>query len=167
MKPADYLTKHRNAFLLLLLLATLYASSMVNRDRIEGSVQTVSIPVTESSAVPLSKLEAYRQQRDNATLADIAALQALCEQTTLEKQTREDAAQQLQDIISQRQAQLDLEGALLESDLSPCVAVVSSQSVTIVTEKASLTDRDSALVMTLAAAHTSVSPANVQIITAE
>jgi len=164
-KLGELLTKHRNAFLLTLLVTTLAVSGYANQERLGASVATVSIPVTEVASQPISALEAYRQQRDQTALADIAALEKLCAQQTLDTPTREAAAAQLQEIIDARQGQSALEGALAGSSLSPCVAVVSSGSVTIVTEKDSITAKDSALVMTLAAAHVGAAPENVRIIT--
>lgn len=166
-KLADLLTKHRNNFLLTLLTATLAVSTMVNQDRLNAASVTVDLPVMSTSSVTLSPLEAYRQQRDQAALNDIAALEKLIGQTTLDEQTRSDASDRLSAIIEARQAQTALEGALLGSSLSPCVAVVAGDAVTIVTGKSTVTDKDTALVLTLAAAHTDVKPQNVRIITAE
>lgn len=163
----NLLTKHRNLFLLLLLVMTLLVSSAANRERLAAASATVEIPITETSSKPVSALEAYRLTRDEAALNDISALEALCSQVNLDSRTREDAAQRLQEITGNRQAQTALEGALLNSSLYPCVAVVSGGSVTIVTEKSAVTDQDAALVMTLASAHAGVSPENVRIIAAE
>lgn len=163
----EWLTKHRNAFLLTLLIATLAVSGYTNRQRLKDSGTTVSIPVTEVAAQPISALEAYRRQRDQTALADLAALEKLCAQQTLDASTREAAAAQLQAMIADRQGQSALEGALAGSSLAPCVAVVSNGSVTIITEKVSITEKDSALVMTLAAAHVGVAPENIRIITAK
>lgn len=167
MKLGELLTKHRNLFLLILLVATLLVSGMANRERLEAASTTVNIPVTEVSAHPSGALETYRQQRDSDTQSDMAALEVLCAQELLDAQTREDAAARLQIITENRQAQSALEGALLGSSLYPCVAVVSDGSVTIVTEKSAVTDKDTALVLTLAAAHASAQPQDVRIITAE
>lgn len=165
MKLGELLTKHRNAFLLILLVATLIISGHANREELRFASASVDIPVTEVAAQPVSALEAYRQQRDSEALADIAALEKLIAQTTLDASTREAAADQLQEIIDNRQGQSALEGALSGSSLYPCVAVVSGGSVTIVTEKAAITDKESALVMTLATAHVGASPDKVRIIT--
>lgn len=162
-----WLTKHRNAFLLGLLTITLVVSGHANQQRVAATSSTVSIPVVETAAQPLSPLESCRQQRDQEALRDIAALEALVNQPLLDEATREAAADQLAILVSDRQAQSALESALSGSSLYPCVAVVSSGSVTIVTEKSAVTEKDSALVLTLAAAHAGVSPENVRIITAE
>lgn len=166
-KAGELLTRYRNLFLFALLLSTLVVSGAANRERLQAASVTVDIPVTEVSAQPMNPLEAYRQQRDQESLSDIAALESLCAQTALDDATREDAADQLQEIIANRQAQSALEGALTGSSLHPCVAVVSGGSVTVVTEKTTVTDRDSALVLTLAAAHAGAAPENVRIITAK
>lgn len=166
-KIGDMLTKHRNLFLVALLIATLAVSGYANRQRLREGASTVEIPVTETVAQPQTALERYRQQRDQEALSDIAALERLIAQATLDEDTRDAAVSQLQEIIDHRQAQSALEGALSGSSLYPCAAVVSGGSVTIVTQKATVTDKDSALVMTLAAAHAGVTPENVRIITAK
>ena len=163
----ELLTKHRNAFLLVLLMATLLSGSIANRERLQAASATVDIPVIETAAQPVSALEAYRQQRDQQALSDIAALEKLVAQAALDESTRKAAADQLQALIDCRQAQAALEGALVQSSLYPCAAVVTADSVTIVTAKSAVTDKDSALVLTLAAAHVGASPENVRIITAE
>lgn len=162
-KLGELLTKHRNAFLLVLLVTTLAVSSLTGQPAVPA---TVDIPVTEAAAAPVSALQAYRMQRDQEALSDIAALEALIAQPLLDASTREDAAARLQEIIDCRQAQSAMEGALVSSSLGPCVAVLSNGSLTIVTEKAEITGKDSALVLTLAAAHTGVKPENIRIITA-
>lgn len=161
----EWLTKHRNAFLLTLLITTLAVSGYAHRQQLMDSVTTVSIPVTEVAAQPVSALEAYRQQRDQTALADLASLEKLCAQQSLDASTREAAAAQLQAMIADRQGQSALEGALAGSSLAPCVAVVSNGSVTIVTGKTDITEKDSVLVMTLAAAHVGAAPENIRIIT--
>lgn len=167
IKLGDMLTKHRNLFLFSLLVTTLAVSGAANYQRLQHHPATVDIPVTEAAAQPLSALESYRQQRNQEALADIAALEKLIAQTTLDEVTREAAAERLQEIIDCRQAQSAMEGALAGSSLSPCVAVVAGGCVTIVTEKSTITDKDSALVMTLAAAYTGAAPENIRIITAK
>ncbi|MBE5810290.1 MAG: SpoIIIAH-like family protein [Clostridiales bacterium] len=156
------LTKHRHAFLLTLLVSALAISSLARQP---SPPATVEIPVTEAAAASVSALEAYRLQRDQDTMADIAALEALIAQPLLDTATREDAADRLQEIIDCRQAQSALEGALVSSSLAPCVAVISGGSLTIVTEKADITSRDSSLILTLAAAHAGISPENIRIMT--
>ncbi len=163
-KLGEWLTRYRNAFLILLLAATIGISGYASQERLQAASVTVNIPVTEAAAKPLSTLESYRQQRDQESLTDMAALEKLCSQSSLDEATREAAAAQLQEIIANRQAQSALEGALTGSSLHPCVAVVAGGSVTIVTEKSAVTQKDSALVLTLAAAHAGVSAENVRII---
>ena len=163
-KLGELLTKHRNVFLIVLLVTTLALSSLASQP---VSSVTVDIPVTQTAAAPLNPLQAYRMQRDQDALADIAALEALVAQPLLEASTREDAADRLQEIIDCRRAQSAMEGALVSSSLGPCIAVLEGGSLTIVTEKTDVTSKDSALVLTLAAAHTGVKPENIRIITAK
>lgn len=163
----ELIRKHRNILLLASLLLTLAVSWFATNKRLVEASATVSLPVEPVSAAPSSKLEQFRTRREAAFAADAASLQALCGQENLSNSTREDAARQLQQLISTREKQLALEGALTQSGLSPCVAVLSEGSVTLVTDKPTLSDGESALVLTLAQAHTGVVPSGVRVMTAE
>ncbi len=165
MKAGEFLTRHRNAFLLALLGATLTVSGYANQQ--SGGPAAVDIPVVETAAQAISPLESYRQRRDQDALADMAALERLCAQENLDSATREAAAAQLQEIVANRQAQSALEGALVNSSLAPCVAVAAGGCLTVVTEKSAVTEQDSARVIALAAAHAGIAPENVRIITAK
>ncbi len=162
----EFILKHRNALLLLCLLVTLAASWFFTNRRLTEAAATVSLPVEPVSAPVASHLDAFRARQEEAYRSDTAALQALCDQENLSSATREDAAAQLRRMVDTRQTQLALEGALAKSGVSPCVAVISPGSVTVVTEKTSLSDGESALVMTLAQAHAGVEPSGVRVMTA-
>lgn len=162
-----FLTRHKNTLLLLLLVTTLLLGSTINRSRLEEGQTAVSIPVMKTNNAAATPLEAFRQSREEALLADMAALQALCDQEGLDTQTRSDAAQRLQRIVDQHQAQLAIEGALSTSSLAPCAAVVRTGSVTVVTEKQTITQQDSALVIAVAKEQAGVSSDGVQVITAQ
>lgn len=167
IKAGDFLTKHKNAFLGLILLLTLVISGLSARNRLAEAPSAISIPVVEAAASGLSPMDVFRQEREQTMREDMAALQALCDQDDLASTDRSDAASRLQSLVECREAQLAIEGALVQSSLSPCVAVVSPGKLTLVTGKASISERDTALVTTLAMTHAGVSPAGVQIITAE
>lgn len=163
----DFIRKHRNPLLLLCLLLTLTVSYFVTQQRLVEASATVSLPVEQVTPTPASRLEEFRTRREETFLSDIATLQSLCDQPALSDQTREDAARQLQDLVTTRESQLALEGALTQSGVYPCVAVITQGSVTIVTEKETLSDGESALVMILAKAHAGVEPSGVRVMTAE
>lgn len=162
----EFIRKHINALLLACLLITLAASWFFTNQRLTEAAATVSLPVEQISAPSASRLEEFRTRREETTLADIAALQTLCDQENLADATRQDAAAQLQRIVDTRQAQLALEGALAQSGVAPCVAVITEGSVTVVTDKPTISEGESALVMTLAQAHAGVAPSGVRVITA-
>lgn len=159
----EILTKHRNLFLFVLLVTTLALSGIAHHTQRDST--TVNIPIMQTMAEAVSPLEKFRQERDAAVLKDLAALETLVDHPDINDETRQQAALQLQRIIDIRQAQKALEGALTSSSLSPCIAVLEGGSLTIVTEKPNLTDKDSTLVLTLAAAHTDVAPENVRVMT--
>lgn len=163
----NWLHKHRNMLLITLLALTLTASCLANQHYMEEIAPTVSLPVMQTTQAPLSYIEQYRKERDASALKDMAALETLVNQADLDPQTRADAAAQLQRMVSQRQKQTALEGALVQSGVYPCAAVVEEGSVTIVTGKADLSDGETALVLTMAQLHAGVLPSGVRVITAD
>ena len=164
----EFLRIHLNKLLLGLLMLTLVASYLIQQKQLEARSASVSLPVTVTSSPSASSaLEDYRARREETVLADMAALQSLVDQTDLDDQIRQDAAIRLQQLVDTREKQLALEGALATSGFSPCVAVVSEGSVTVVTEKTTLSSGESALLLTMAQSHTGVSGSGVRVITAE
>lgn len=163
----DFITRHKNLLLALLLLATMLVSSLSNQERLAQEAATVSLPVVEPYGEPAGKIELFRQQRDAASLQNMTALQALIDQPELDLQTRTEAAGQLRAMVDAREKQIALEGSLLESGIQPCVAVISAGQVTIVTEKAALTDDETALLMTMAQLHAGAAPSQVSVITTD
>lgn len=162
-RQTGWIARHRNLLLFTLLLTTLLACSLTGQ---RGSdIQTVSLPLAQTSTAPTDPITAFRQKRDDTALADMAALQKLVDQTDLDDQTRYEAAAQLQSIVDAREKQTALEGALLNSGIYPCAAVVSTGSVTIVTQKETLSDAETALLMTMAQVHAGAEPSAVRVIT--
>lgn len=161
----ELIRKNLNAILIVVLLVTMVVSYAANQRRLSAETSTVSLPVVSVTTSP-SALEEYRRRREDTALQDMAALQALCESDKTDEATRADAASQLQLLITRREQQSALEGALIQSGLAPCVAVITEGSVTVVTGKEHISDAESALVMTLVQTHTGVKPAGVRIMTA-
>lgn len=161
----SWIMKYRNVLLLGVLVIMLAVSSQLNTERLAEETKTVSLPVAyPGNDTVTDPMEQYRQQRDETAMQDMAALQALVDAEKLDDQTRQDAAQRLATLVERREQQMDLEGALLESGLWPCVAVVSTGSVTIVTEKETLSDSERTLLLTMVQAHTSVDAGSVRIV---
>lgn len=163
----NLLTRHRNLFVVVLLIATLCISSSSTIKRLSSGADVTALPVTAVYTQNDDAVAVFIQQRDSAHVTDLTALEALCTQEDLDAETRRQAAEQLQEIIRCREAQDAIEKALANSSLVPCAAVVSGGAVTIVTQRTSFSDSDAALVMTLAAAHAGADPSDVRIITAE
>ena len=159
-------SKTRNILLFGVLMATILFSSLATIHRLEDRTAAVSLPIV-SSAAEFSALEAFLQERDTAYASDAAALQRLCETESLDASSRESAARQLQEMIDRRERQTALEGSLSQSGISPCAAIITGNSVTIVTEKPTLTDGERALILTLAKTHADIPPSGVQVITGE
>ncbi len=157
------LERHRNTFLIVLAAATFIVSARVQEG--DATRETVSIPVV-ATANETNPVAVFLAQRNASSAADMAALEAIVSREDVDASTRQAAAQQLSELVAARQAQSAIEGALVGSSLYPCVAVVSVGTVTVVTGKSAVTDRDSALVLSLAAQYAGADAADVSIITA-
>lgn len=166
-RTAQFISRHRNLFLMAILCMTLCLSSVVNSRQLEAGREATTLPVMKTQASDASPVAAYIDTRDTAYEQDIEALTALCAQEDLDPRTRDEAAETLARLISDHAAQLALEAALADSMLAPCACVVSGGSVTVVTQQQSVSPEASALVLALAAAHAGASPADVRIMTAE
>lgn len=126
--------------------------------------QSIALPVLTTAQESVDAFESFRAKREEERKADRASLEKLLERDDLDAQTLEDAAAALQRLVTWNQEELALEGALAKSRISPCLAVRSEGMVTVVTEKESLSEGESALLLTLCEAHTGVSPEGVKVI---
>lgn len=162
-----FLMKYRNLLLLGVLVATMIVSYYLNQEQLAIRTSAVTIPITGAPASSADALSASRQRRDETALADMAALQALCEAENVDETLRQDAALRLAALVDTREKQQDLEEALTASGIAPCVAVLSPGCVTIATEKKALTQEEQALALTLAGIHAGVQPSGVRIICAD
>lgn len=159
-----FIIKYRNTLLFALLVATMLVSCLVNQDRLAVQTASVAIPLVQTTAVPSGRLDTLRNQRDETAMNDMAALQALCDASALDKDTREDAAARLKALVDTRQQQSALECALSSSSIAPCLAVITPGCVTIVTDKSDLTAEEQTQALALARIHTGIEPSGVRII---
>ncbi|MBQ2954776.1 MAG: SpoIIIAH-like family protein [Clostridia bacterium] len=160
-----FILRHRRLLLIALLSVTLLLGSEANRLRLQEEAIVTSLPVTHTEAATAVSAHATLQEDQHAR--DVEALSALIARDDLDALTRQDAAAQLSAMVANREGRLALEEALSATALAPCSAVVAGGSVTVVTAKAEITPEDSALVLTLAAAHCGAAPEDVRILPAE
>lgn len=161
-----WIVKHKRwviggACMMLLCVGALLALPALLRQPVQ---QGVSLPVLTDAQESVDAFESFREKREEERKADRASLEKLLERDDLDAQTLEDAAAALQRLVTWNQEELALEGALTKSRISPCLAVRSEGMVTVVTEKESLSEGESALLLTLCEAHTGVPPEGVKVI---
>lgn len=126
----------------------------------------MAMPILTPTAQAQSALERFRTEREQERKQDRASLEKLLDDEAVDAQIREDAAQTLARLVQWNQEELALEGALAKTRLTPCVAVRSEGMVTVVTEKETLSEGESALLLTLCEAHAGVPPEGVKVICA-
>lgn len=166
MKPIlIFLTRHRRLLTIALLSVTLMVSSEISRRQLAGETIVTSLPVTSTRA-PDQAVTAHAAAQADQHASDVAALTALIDRTDVDAQTRDDAAQQLLAMVANREHQAALEAALADTALAPCSAVVTGSQVTLITAQTEVAPEDSALLLTLAAAHCGSDAEDVRIITA-
>lgn len=159
-----WLVRYRNLLMLGLLVIMLIVTS-VRAGRQTDAGSTVTIPVSYTAkGASADPVESYRTRRDTEELHDMAALQALYDNGTLEDAIRQKAAERLIEMTEARSIQNSMEGVLLGTALSPCVAVYSSGCLTIITAKEELTEGETTLVLTLADAHAGLDPSCIRVV---
>lgn len=165
-----FIKKHKNLIFLSVLLLTLAGSYLWNQYQL-GELKTVSLPITRSeggsdtpaTSVVKTPLASYQEKREATRRADMAALQALVSNEKVDQTARDQAQEELQEVIRCRECELAIEGALTGAGLAPCVAVVQRGAVTILVEKKELTQTEATMILTLTAAHTGEVPENIRI----
>lgn len=156
---------------LVLMLVLLFATYMLSKSRVEQTalnlpVKTVSTDL-QLPKTSLSELETYQAKREQTRQEDIQTLQRLLDGNAGTTAFLADVSAQLSAIVSAREAELAIEGALLGGGFSPCLAVVTPTSVTVIVSRESLTRGEAALIMTLCESHTNQSLENIKIMTGD
>ena len=165
-----FFKKHRNLIFLCVLLLTLAGSYLWNQYQLEG-VKTVLLPVTRmegegatpTPSISKAPLSAYQEKREATRQADMAALQTLAANERVDQTARDQAQDELLEVIRCRESELAIEGALTGAGLAPCVAVVQRGAVTVLVGKKELTQTEATMILTLSAAHSGEAPENIRI----
>lgn len=165
-----FFRKHKNLIFLCVLLLTLAGSYLWNQYQL-GELKTVSLPIsrtdgigaTTTPTVSKTPLKQYQEKREATRQADMAALQTLVSNEKVDQAARNQAQEELQEMIHCRENELAIEGALTGAGLAPCVAVVQRGAVTVLVEKKELTQTEATMILTLATAHTGEVPENIRI----
>jgi hypothetical protein len=165
-----FMKKHKNLIFLCVLLLTLAGSYLWNQYQL-GELKTVSLPISRTegdsaastSSVSKTPLAAYQEKREATRQSDMAALETLVSNEKVDQAARDQAQEELQEVIRCRESELAIEGALTGAGLAPCVAVVQRGAVTVMVEKKELTQTEATMILTLTAAHTGEVPENIRI----
>jgi len=104
-----------------------------------------------------------RLSRETAYDRDVAALEALVGNETVDASTREMAAQQLSMLIAEHQSEIRLEAALLEAGYHSAVVLVNNGSVTVMVAQDQLTEENSEQILSLCLAHTEAGAENIRV----
>jgi hypothetical protein len=110
-------------------------------------------------------LGAQRTLREAAYEEDRASLTALSQNPEVAVKTREDAAAQLTLMIAGHQSELGIEEALTAAGFDPCLVLLQNGTLTVMVRAQSLTNTQSATILSLCAAHTQVGVENIRIMT--
>ncbi len=134
---------------------------------------TLRIPVTNVPAgvtlspAPISSVQAYREKREQTRDEDLKTLQGILDSGAGNAAFLADVAAQLSQITRQREEELAIEGVLIGSGFSPCLAVVAPGSVTVIVTRETLTRGEAALIMTLCEKNTQEALDNIKIMTGD
>jgi hypothetical protein len=165
-----FMKKHKNLIFLCVLLLTLAGSYLWNQYQL-GELKTVSLPISRTegggtapaTSVVKTPLAAYQEKREATRQTDMAALETLAANEKVDQAARDQAQEELREVIRCRESELAIEGALTGAGLAPCVAVVQRGAVTVMVEKKELTQTEATMILTLTTAHTGEVPENIRI----
>lgn len=121
-------------------------------------------PLPTPTPAPTREAETGRTLREEAYDKDRASLEALLDSGATDEQTRAQAAQRLQQMVSDHQSEIAVEEALRGAGYQPVLVLLQNGALTVMLtgENAG----DSAAIFALCAAHAGISPENIRIMTA-
>ncbi|MDD3412129.1 MAG: SpoIIIAH-like family protein, partial [Eubacteriales bacterium] len=120
-------------------------------------------PTPAPDAAP--KLQQERDARETAYDKDVAALTAIMSSFEDGDEVRSDAARQLQRLVAQHQTEVAVGQALREAGYAPSLTLCQNGALTVMIEADELSAADSAVILSLCAAHSDVSLENIRVMT--
>ena len=103
-----------------------------------------------------------RSVRESAYGRDLAALQELAENPSIEEETRTQAARRMEQMIREHQAELAIEEALVQAGYRPELVLMQNNALTIMLD-GEMSSGVSASILALCAAHAGVGAEHVRI----
>lgn len=146
----------RPSVLMLLVLAAICLWWMEGREMADEAVLPTPTPTQHVQ-------KDQRSERETAYDRDVAALQALLESSVADEATQQMAAQRLERLVGEHQAEIGLETALVEAGYASAVVVVQNGAVTVMIPSDMLDETASAQILSLCVAHTDVGAENIRI----
>lgn len=143
----------------LLGLLVLCAGWMLWRDA--GTPGEAPAPPTPA---PTQAAQSERALREEAYDKDRASLEALLDSGAADEQTRAQAAQRLEQLVSDHQSEIAVEEALRGAGYQPVLVLLQNGALTVMLTGDNA--GDSTAIFALCAAHAGVSPENIRIMTA-
>ena len=106
-----------------------------------------------------------RQTRENAYQKDLATLRELSVDESIQEETRQQAARQIERMVQQHQTELGLEELLSNAGFAPCMVLIQNDALTVAVSASEITAADSAVVLSICLAHTEIAAENIRIMT--
>lgn len=111
--------------------------------------------------------ESGRTARELAYDKDVNALTSLISKENVSEGIRDQAAQQLAQMIANHTTELAVEEALLHAGFAPCLAVLQNDALTVSVGIDELTSAQSGAILAVCVAHSDVAAENIRIMTAD
>lgn len=152
----------RPALIILLLAAAgvVWYLSNIGTDSVPAKPE---VSPTVSRIVETPEPQTARQRRETAYEKDLAAVQALVQQSALPEETRRQAAEQAAQMIREHQMELGLETALTKAGYAPCFVLMQNDALTIAVSASEITAAQSAAILSLCLEHADVASENIRI----
>lgn len=146
------------------LLALLPSVRQQPADRKEAAQQTPAPSSVVSPSRP-SEVQSARQIRENAYQKDLATLRELSADETIQEETRQQAARQIERMTAQHQMELGLEEMLTNAGFAPCMVLIQNDALTVAVSASQITAAESAVILSVCLAHTEIAAENIRIMT--
>lgn len=133
----------------------------------DAAAASTASPAVTPTSTPGTAPATGRTARELAYDKDMAALQALIENSKADEAILDQAAEQLTKMTANHQTELGIEEALTKAGFDPCMVLLQNDAMTVTVSALELTATESATILAVCAAHSDVAVDNIRIMTGQ
>ncbi len=151
----------------LLLCLVMALSVLLMRDQQAQAPFASTVPTVTPSSTGEVSSQSGRDEREVAYEQDVATLEELINNETLDDSTKAQAVERLTQLVSDHQSEIGIEEALQSAGFDPVLVLMQYGSLTVMVEASTLTQAQSVTILSICVAHSDIAVENIRIMTSQ